>query len=226
MNTARTFTAIALLSFATTANANLITNGSFELPGTPAAGFVSYNFADDLGGWNVGRLGGVNDRIVWAVSSTFVDGAYAFPASAGSTWVDLTGAQTGVQSGVSQSLSFAVGQSYTLSFDVGNVSGSRYGQTSTVKVLYSNQVLGSFTNSTPGTTMNWERFTVTFVAGFAQSPVTFLNDDPQGDNVNGLDNIVLERTTATTVIPVPGALPLLLSGLAVFGLAGRARLRA
>jgi hypothetical protein len=111
-----------------------------------------------------------------------------------------------------------------VSFDVGNVSGGSFGQSSSVALLIPGAGQFTFVNSTPGTTMNWQRFSVEYVADAVSSGFFFWNLDPEGDNVNGLDNVVVEAVLPTAVVPVPGALSLLLGGVGLLaGFAARRR---
>jgi hypothetical protein len=72
------------------------------------------------------------------------------------------------------------------------------------------------------TTLNWEQFTHTFVAGGTSTTLAFANGDPLADNSNGLDNVVLvDLGPAVPIVPEPGSFGLLAAGLALFGLLRR-----
>ena len=90
--------------------------------------------------------------------------------------------------------------------------------TSKVGVLIDGSLLTSETNSTPGTTLNWELFTVSFVATSASTVVGFENLDPSGDDSNGLDNISL-ALASTGAVPEPATPTLLALAFAGVGFA-------
>ncbi len=83
-------------------------------------------------------------------------------------------------------------------------------------IFLSGSLLATKTNSTPGTTLNWELFTVPFTAASASTVIGFENLDPIGDDSNGLDNISLVLAP-TTAVPEPGTLILFGTALACFG---------
>jgi Protein of unknown function (DUF642)/PEP-CTERM motif len=198
---------IAILSSLSSAHAALITNGSFEVP-TVVPGTFSNFFTGStaISGWTV------FGPAVSIVSGSFGSGVFLFPAEDGIQWLDLTGPTSGPVEGVEQTVTTTPGQTYNLSFFV----GTGFGTTSTVGVLINGSLLATKTNSTPGTTLNWELFTVPFTAASASTVIGFENLDPIGDDSNGLDNISLVLAPTTTV-PEPGTLILFGTALAGFG---------
>ena len=128
---------LSLLS-APSANAgNLIADGSFESPVLPVGTLLTFNAGDTIGGvWTV--LGSTPG----AAAVSLVQTAYTepfhnnvhFPAEDGLNSLDLTGpSNTGLASGVMQTVSTVAGQGYQLSFYVGVAAGaSVYSTPSTV----------------------------------------------------------------------------------------------
>jgi len=179
-----------LMSAMADAGPNLITNGSFETPLVPAGKFTNFaGGSTDITGWTVAGLEAS------VVHSTFTSFLIQFTASDGLQWLDLTGFLASAGETVKQAVPTVIGKRYHLSFAVGNVFNRYgiYGTTSTVAVTVNGVPLGTFTNSctTCTTRLNWENFTVSFVADGPTAVIEFLNRDPVTDNCNGLDNVVL-----------------------------------
>ena len=116
--------AITAMGFSVSAFANLITNGSFETPTVPVGSFSNFPTGSiAITGWTV--VG----PPVSVVSGSFTSGPFSFPAQDGIQWLDLTGPTSG-GGGVEQAVTTTPGQTYDLSFYVGNVSGAPFGTTS------------------------------------------------------------------------------------------------
>jgi len=163
---------------------------------------------------------------IGVVSTTFTQSGLQFVSKDGNNWVDLTGLDINSTEGVSQAIATTIGDSYTLTFYVGNVDSptTGFGSTSTVHVLANGGLLGSFTNNcttTCTTTQQWQMFTTTFTATTSSTTLAFLNADPSNDNDNGLDNVSLVDNGPATTAPEPSSVALLASGL--FGLAAFVR---
>jgi hypothetical protein len=206
-----------LLVGAGAANANVLTNGSFETPATAAGTFTNYAVGSTgLTGWTVtGPSGGCG---VSTVSGTFSQGGVTFEAEDGSQWLDLTGDGCNTTEGVAQTVTTTSGDKYQLSYWIGNTTGGGiFGTTSTASVFLNGSATAAFTdtNSTADSTgLNWEEFTHTFVAG-SSTTLDFVNEDPGSDNSNGLDNVVLlDEGPATIGVPEPLTLSLFGAGLA------------
>ena len=220
-NVIRAATVAGAVLAATGANAaSLILNGSFETPLVPVGNFTSFPVGGaTLTNWSVT---GPSNTEVAIVSGSFSQNGVTFNAQDGNQWLDLTGNGSNSTEGVAQIVFTIPGDHYELSFYVGNTTGgSIFGTTSTVNVLLNGLPTFVATNSlSDATGLVWEQFIVDFIAGGGSSTtIGFVNGDPIGDNSNGLDNVVL-TDLSSTVVPLPGALPLFATGLAGLGLLG------
>src|SRR4051794_3236546 len=97
---------VGLLCAASAANADLITNGSFETPVVPVGSFTLFTVGSGaLIGWSVVGPAGTNVAIV---SGSFSQNGVSFVAQDGAQWLDLTGLNSNSSEGVSQTLSTIV----------------------------------------------------------------------------------------------------------------------
>ena len=219
-NVIRAATVAAAVLAATGANAaSLIANGSFETPLVPVGFFTSFPVGGaTLTNWSVTGPSGTEVAIV---SGSFSQNGVTFEAQDGNQWLDLTGNGSNSTEGVAQTVSTTAGDKYHLSFYVGNTTGgSIFGTTSTVNVSINGGPSTSFTNSaTDATGLNWQLFTLDFIASTTSTTINFANADPGNDNSNGLDNVALVDL-GPSAVPLPGALPLFVTGLVGLGLLG------
>jgi hypothetical protein len=195
---------------------NIVANGSFETPTVPVGGFTSFaSGSNAITNWTVVGPSGSSVAIV---SGTLTQNGLTFPAQDGVQWLDLTGFVSNTTEGVQQTVATTSGALYDLSFFVGNISnpGGIFGTTSTVGVQIDGGSVVSFTNSggVGSTSQVWQQFTLPFTATAATTSITFINQDPSGDNSNGLDNVSL--TLGRTGVPESGQTVMLLG----IGLAG------
>ena len=107
--------AIVMILAVKDARANLITNGSFEMPVVPVGNFTNFLTGSALiTGWTV------TGPEVSVVSGTFTQSGFTFPAQNGNQWLDLTGGEgTNSFEGVVQTVSTTPGTNYDLSYWVG-----------------------------------------------------------------------------------------------------------
>ena len=168
---------------------NLVVNGSFSSPvvGPGSDDFVSTGTS--FLGWRVvGATGNVA-----VMSGTFAQNGYTFDADGTSQWLDLTGISNSA-TGVEQTISTIIGLRYTLRFATGNTvnPGGIFGVSSSIAVSINGHVILTATNARGrGTTRQvWKNFTTTFVATSNDTHLEFLNQDPNTDTENGLDDVL------------------------------------
>ncbi len=202
---------------------NMLVNGSFETPSIAATNtFLSFNLGSTgITGWTV-----VGNSNVAIIPHTYA----GLKASDGLQWVDLTGSpgdnyNHGLQSGA---VTTVVGQTYTLSFDVGNYLAVGY---ATLGMSINGGAEQLFTNTSLATTvyapMNWMHFSVDWVADAASMQVSFYgraNGSLSNTIVIGLDNVFFTAGTALESVEEPQSLALMGAGL--LGLAFTSRRRA
>ena len=171
---------------------NLIVDGSFEKPKVTSGSYVTYSNHQKIMKWSVvGKPGNVA-----VVSDTFQFDGYTFSAACGHQSLDLTGT-TNSRTGVQQSIKTVKGAYYRLSFDVGNVYGSgSIGTTSTVLVFVDGKRVLKARNTEGNGLMQiaWESFSTNFTATSSRTRIKFINGDPVGDGVNGLDCVTATQT--------------------------------
>jgi hypothetical protein len=214
--------AVGVVTVAPLASANLLANGSFEIPGLAAgAGFANFPVGTaGLTGWTIIGPAGTAVSIV---SGSFTQNGVSFPAEDGVQWLDLTGDNSNSTEGVSQLVATTIGDEYQLSFYIGNTTGGQiFGTTSTVDVLLDGSLAFANTNAMASpTTLIWLQYTHTFIASGATTTIGFQNADPSTDNSNGLDNVVLTDLGPAGPAPEPATLALLGLGLAGLGFSRR-----
>jgi hypothetical protein len=173
------------------AQANLLSNGSFESPIVPNGTFT--NFATGSVAIPGRTVTGPVGTSVSIVHTSFAQNGVSFQAGDANQWLDLTGAGVNSTEGLSQVVVTIPGNVYQLTDLIGNtIGGGAFGTTSNVKVLVDSLQRFSNTNATSSaTSLNWGAFSHTFTASDASTTVLFQNGDLAPDNSNGLDNVVL-----------------------------------
>ncbi len=199
-----TFIAVSVGGLAGSAH-GAVTNGSFEDPAVGAGHFTTYfGGSTSITGWTV-----LGDRVT-VISTSYTESGITFNAQDGGQWMDLTGpASNSASNGVSQDLATSTGQLYRLSFYVGSATDNSTIFASTVDLSIDGGARVGFTNPTaPRSTLDWQLFSVDFVATSDLTNITFFNGSASNNNLAGLDNVTLQ------VIPGPSAAAILgLSGL-------------
>ena len=151
---------LSVFGFANAAQANLITNGSFEDttnfvpdPGHPGDDTARLPVGSTaMTGWTV-----VNSGLAWIGPTN----PFGLSASDGSYFLDLTDyTDAAPYGGVTQSIATVLGQHYRLTFDLG--SSSTFGIPDSI--LASAGLASNTFVSTLGGTDNWESETLDFVA--------------------------------------------------------------
>jgi hypothetical protein len=197
-----------------TANAGLITNGSFEdttnfVDNTGQDTMRLYPGATALTGWNVVNAGNLD--LAWIGPSN----PFGLSASNGNYFLDLTGYHDSPPySGVTQTIATTVGASYALTFDLGSsISYNAGGTDSILAEAGATNLLFSFTTAS---TNAWQSETLNFVATSPNTLIDLLGNS--GGAYIGLDNVSVTQTSA---VPEPATLMLLGTGLLALGGVGR-----
>lgn len=206
---------LALGCFSTSINAqNLLANGGFEAP--VVGGPYNVNVFNGSAGYDVGTFG-------WTISPTMFNpsgnidhiGTYWNPNS-GAQCIDLNGNTIGA---IMQSFNTTIGETYTFSFYYSNNGEMRTGDIAQGNAYVLDGMgstiwtqLFTHTGSTLPSNMQYDFFTVNFVATSSTSSVVFegLQSQVAGDSSQGL---VLDDISVTgAAIPEPGTIALMSIG--------------
>lgn len=199
----------AALGVATSPQANLLTNGSFELGAFVNQGNDTMSLAPGstvITGWTV-----VTDTTAWIGAAN----PFGLSASDGSFFLDLTNYQAGAPfAGMSQTIATIPGATYSLSFDLG--SSTVWGRPDSITASAAGTVQ-TFTAPTTGGNNDWQSVLMQFVASSATT--TVLLQGASGFNYIGLDNAGVEFVSGPGPRPIPEPTTLVLLGLGLASLA-------
>ena len=220
----QTCMALVVLSAATSAQANLLTNGSFELGTHTNDGNNTETFhtgATDMTGWTTV---GADLRVSWIEDPN----PFRLTAQDGQLFLDLTGYVAGGTSfgGVTQTIATTPGQAYALSFYLGSDTADWGGPPVSIRAS-AGGTSQTFTDSTVEPVSTWTLETLAFTATSSSTPITLLGT--AGVNYIGLDNVDVECVGANGCavggpsVPEPMTLGLLGLGLGGLWFARRKR---
>ncbi len=204
---------LATTLLSTTAHANLLVNGGFEDPPLTSV-YAAYDHGQSIGGWLVFGTGQPTAaQLTLRADYQEYAGTLSFSPHGGLVSLDMTGSGNLGANGVTQTIATTAGAAMALSFWVGNQDAAfgGYMLPSAVEVFVNSVSVGVFSNADNSPAdVNWKQFQVGFVAATPSTTIAFVNATPSGDNMAGLDDVVL------TAIPEPTTA--LLLGLALAGL--------
>ena len=199
----------AALGVATSPQANLLTNGSFESGAFVNQGNDTMSLAPGstvITGWTV-----VTDTTAWIGATN----PFGLSASNGSFFLDLTNYQAGPPfAGMSQTIATIPGATYSLSFDLGSSTFWGRPDSITASAAGTSQ---TFTSPATGGNNDWQSVLMQFVA--SSTTTTVLLQGASGFNYIGLDNVDVEFVSGPGPRPVPEPTTLALLGLGLASLA-------
>lgn len=203
MKIAILISSLLTLGISQSAQANLIVNGSFEsgnfVPnGDNAMSLSSGSTA--MTGWTV-----IGDSIAWIDTPN----SFSLTASSGNFFLDLTDYPVSPPyGGVRQTITTIPFAVYSISFDVGALSG-----TTQVKVSAGN--LSDTGSSSSVSTETWTTFTSFFTAQSASTTIDLSGIQAARDFI-GLDNVIVELDHLPNTVPEPSSWTLACWGLLAF----------
>ncbi|MBV6457568.1 MAG: hypothetical protein HONBIEJF_00681 [Fimbriimonadaceae bacterium] len=193
---------------AATANASLVTNGSFESPGFAGSHLIVLPGDPSITGWTIAGDG----RDIVLHHAPDVGNATGNPtfnfAQDGDYYLDLSGTGS-PHATIYQDLTTVVNTSYKLSFYIGATNENAPAPTINVQLDGTSSLLNTtLTPSAPGTNIIWTLQTFNFVADSTTTRLSFCGTSALDDNASFVDNVSVE------VVPEPASLLAVSAGLA------------
>lgn len=192
---------------ATHANANLITNSSFELGGFINEGgstMVLPVGSTAITGWTIST-----DQLAWID----VGNPWGLSAQDGTRFLDLTAYPAGAPfGGISQAIATVAGEQYELSFYLGSYT-SRWGGPPVEITASAGSTSQAFAVTTTSTSSTWTPFTMLFTASAPTTTVSLTGT--AGFQYIGLDDVSVEGLGGGNpgAVPEPGTYALMTTGL-------------
>ena len=175
-------------------------NGDFAIPRPAPKSFALIDTGERYGVW---RVIGAPGNVTW-VGGDYTHNGFRFPAQGdtptlqGNPWVNLAAISMTPTGIMHAPVPTTVGQSYTLTFYVGNIvdPSGIYGTSSTINVYENATLILAATNTGGAGTKveNWKPFTITFKADAPNTTIAFINGDPPGDMNCGISNTLFGPT--------------------------------
>ncbi len=203
------------------ASAAVIFENGFEAPvvnhtgpSGSTGGYDNYGSDATIGPWTVVGPAGRMDAVS-VVTTDFSQNSITFPAQAGKQWADLAGQDANGNEGVKTTVAGLLGQTYTVSFWVGNVvdPNNVFGQSTTVNLLVDGLAVLSAVNEDGAgqPTQVWKQFTYEGFGATDSITFTFLSGDPRDDFNSGFDSVVISTVGA---VPEPSTWAMMIFGFA------------
>jgi hypothetical protein len=221
--------ATALVS--TDASAGLVFSDGFETnvvnhtgPSGSTGGYDNYGTGASIGPWTVVGPAGRTDAVS-VVTGNFTQNGFSFTAQTGNQWADLAGQDANGNEGVKATVVGLLGQTYIVSFWVGNVVDPNgiygipigvFGTSTTVNLLVDGVSVFSAVNSdgTGQTTQAWKQYTYQGVAASNSTTFTFLSGDPSNDFSSAFDNVTINTVDG---VPEPSTWAMMILGFCGIG---------
>lgn len=179
-----------LVLAAAASQATMLVNGGFELPNSAPGNEILYTSVDPnyISGWTIGGNG----------VERFTPASFSLGSAADGAWaVDLAFFTDG-NGRISQSVATQVGQTYTLTFSLGNSTWSGRTGTGIVDLAVTGQSSTSFnTPVATSDTIVWADFSHSFVATSTMTTIEFSNTQNSFQHFAFVDKVGMVPEPAT-----------------------------
>ena len=178
----------SICCFALCSQANLISNGSFESgsfdPHYDSDTMIVFPGDSVITDWKV-----INSAVAWVGQNS-----WDYSAQEGERFLDLT-SYTGSMpfGGIEQSISTIIGQSYVVSFWIGQSNWENDSVNPSIQLSIDNIAVHTFSvaQPLPENTIMWHQFTWEFIANRTETSLSLIGNSPANVNFIGLDNITV-----------------------------------